>query len=108
MDVSQQTALIVGGGPGISASCTRLFTQNGMQVAVAARTPDKPELQKLATETGAHMFACDASKSEDVEALFERVEQALGAPSLVIHNIDGRFMEIFRKPGLPQKNWPIV
>jgi enoyl-[acyl-carrier-protein] reductase (NADH) len=54
------------------------------------------------------MFACDASKSEDVEALFERVEQALGAPSLVIHNIDGRFMEIFRKPGLPQKNWPIV
>ena len=98
MDVSQQTALIVGGGPGISASCSRLFTENGMQVAVAARTPDKPELQKLAAETGAHMYPCDASKSGDVDALFERVEQDLGTPSLVIHNIDGRFAEIFRKP----------
>ena len=45
--MTTEVALIVGGGPGISASCARLFSQEGMQVAVAARTPDKPVLQKL-------------------------------------------------------------
>ena len=35
---SPEVALIVGGGPGISASCARLFSKDGMKVAVAART----------------------------------------------------------------------
>ena len=43
----QDVALIVGGGPGISSSCARLFAENGMRVGVAARTPDKPVLQTL-------------------------------------------------------------
>ena len=34
----QDVAVIVGGGPGISASCARLFVQNGMRVGIAART----------------------------------------------------------------------
>ncbi len=42
-----EVALIVGGGPGISASCARLFADEGMRVAVAARNPDKPVLEKL-------------------------------------------------------------
>ena len=43
-----EVALIVGGGPGVSASCARLFSQQGMRVAVAARNPTKPALTKLA------------------------------------------------------------
>ena len=35
----QDVALIVGGGPGISSSCARLFAENGMRVGVAARNP---------------------------------------------------------------------
>ena len=42
-----EVALIVGGGPGISASCARLFRREGMTVAVAARTPDKTVLKEL-------------------------------------------------------------
>src|SRR4051794_26182238 len=34
---SQDVALIVGGGPGISASCAKLFAERGMQVGIAAR-----------------------------------------------------------------------
>jgi hypothetical protein len=34
----QDVALIVGGGPGISSSCARLFAKSGMRVGVAART----------------------------------------------------------------------
>ena len=35
----QDVALIVGGGPGISSSCARLFAKEGMRVAIAARNP---------------------------------------------------------------------
>lgn len=94
---TQEVALIVGGGPGTSASCARLFHANGMSVAIAARNPDKPVLQTLKDQCGAHLYRCDASDSNDVASLFETVTRELGAPQLVVHNIDGRTMEIFRK-----------
>ena len=80
----QDVALIVGGGPGISASCARLFAKNGMRVGIAARNPDKSVL-------------CDASEPAAVELLFQHVVRDLGAPTLVVHNIDGRMAGIFRK-----------
>jgi NAD(P)-dependent dehydrogenase (short-subunit alcohol dehydrogenase family) len=91
-------ALIVGGGPGISASCARLFAKNGMRVAVAARDPDKAVLQKLEKDHGVRRYGCDASQPAAVEALFESVARDLGSPMLVVHNIDGRMPAIFRKP----------
>jgi NAD(P)-dependent dehydrogenase (short-subunit alcohol dehydrogenase family) len=45
-----EVALIVGAGPGISASCARLFSQQGVQVAVAARDANKPALKALAED----------------------------------------------------------
>ena len=44
---TEDVALIVGGGPGISSSCARLFAKHGMCVGVAARNPDKSVLQNL-------------------------------------------------------------
>lgn len=93
----QDVALIIGGGPGISSSCARLFAKNGMRVAVAARTPDKPVLQALEEKHGVRRYACDAREPADVEALFQRVAQDLGSPTLVVHNIDGRVPGIFGK-----------
>ena len=92
-----EVALIVGGGPGVSASCARHFSEAGMRVAIAARTPDKPVLIALEKEFGVARFACDASDPESVVRLFADVESQLGAPRLVVHNIDGRVKEIFRK-----------
>ena len=94
---TQDVALIVGGGPGISASCGRLFSNNGMRVAVAARDPDKPVLQTLEKAHGVRRYACDASDPTSVEQLFKSVVRDLGAPTLVVHNIDGRVAGIFRK-----------
>jgi NAD(P)-dependent dehydrogenase (short-subunit alcohol dehydrogenase family) len=94
---AQDVALIVGGGPGISASCVRLFAANGMRVAIAARTPDKPILQALEKTHGARRYACDASDPAAVARLFEAVVRDLGPPTLVVHNIDGRVAGIFGK-----------
>ncbi len=94
----QDVALIVGGGPGISASCATLFAENGMRVAIAARNPDKPVLLKLEEKYGVSRYACDASDPAAVELLFKNVVGELGVPTLVVHNIDGRFQGIFRNP----------
>ena len=92
-----EVALIVGGGPGISASCARLFSRDGMRVAIAARNPDKQVLRDLAEEFGVANYACDAADGEAVAGLFEAVTADLGTPRLVVHNIDGRMRDIFRK-----------
>ncbi len=92
-----EVALIVGGGPGISASCARLFAQSGLSVAMAARRPDKPVLQALVQSHGVRTYGCDAADAASVAALFDQVTRDLGAPRLVVHNIDGRVPGIFRK-----------
>jgi NAD(P)-dependent dehydrogenase (short-subunit alcohol dehydrogenase family) len=74
-----------------------LFSKEGMKVAVAARTPDKPVLVDLGNEFGVRSYRCDAADPESVRALFERVGEELGTPGLVVHNIDGRVRDIFRK-----------
>ena len=76
----QDVALIVGGGPGISSSCARLFAESGMRVAVAARTPDKPVLQNLEKTHGVKRYACDASEPAAIAQLFQNVVADLGAP----------------------------
>jgi NAD(P)-dependent dehydrogenase (short-subunit alcohol dehydrogenase family) len=93
----RDVALIVGGGPGISASCARLFATSGMAVGIAARTPDKPVLQDLEKTHGVRRYGCDASDPASVEQLFSTIVRDLGAPTLVVHNIDGRVPGIFGK-----------
>jgi NAD(P)-dependent dehydrogenase (short-subunit alcohol dehydrogenase family) len=93
---AQDVALIVGGGPGISASCARLFAQSGMRVAIAARDANKPVLKTLDASHGVRRYACDAAEPSSVLQLFQSVVRDLGAPTLVVHNIDGRVAGIFR------------
>ncbi len=95
--MTKQVAVIVGGGPGISASCARLFSQEGMQVIVAARNQDKPVLKQLSKEHGVVNLACDAADADSVQKFFAKVKEEHGSPQLVVHNIDGRTREIFRK-----------
>jgi len=93
----EDLALIVGGGPGISASCARLFAQTGMRVAIAARNPDKPVLESLERSHGVRRYRCDASDPDAVRELFNAIARDLGPPTLVVHNIDGRVAGIFGK-----------
>ena len=83
-----ELALIVGAGPGLSASLARLCAREGMRVALAARKIGK--LSALAEDTGASVHACDASRREDVDALFDAVLDAEGVPDLVVYNPSAR------------------
>ncbi|MGY4475791.1 SDR family oxidoreductase [Bradyrhizobium sp. USDA 3364] len=89
MDIPKyKIALIVGAGEGLSASLARLFSREGIRVALGARSIEK--LGALCTETGAKAYACDATKAEDVERLFGLVEREIGTPDLVVYNASGR------------------
>lgn len=83
-----KTALIVGAGAGLSASLARLFARHGLQVALASRDPDK--LAKLAEETAAATFACEATEPEEVAALFDVVVATQGVPDIVVYNASAR------------------
>ncbi len=73
-------ALVVGAGPGLSASFARGLARAGHQVALAARRTDK--LAELARDTGASVHPCDAADPASVAALFA----AVGQPGIVLYN----------------------
>jgi NAD(P)-dependent dehydrogenase (short-subunit alcohol dehydrogenase family) len=83
-----ESALIVGAGPGLSASLARLLAKEGIKLALAARSTD--DLGALAKETRAHVFACDASARTSVERLFAEVDHSLGSAEIVIYNASAR------------------
>lgn len=90
-----ELAVIVGAGSGLSASLARACAGDGMKVVLAARHPEK--LADLAKETDATAVACDATRREEVEALFGIVARQ-GVPDLVVFNAGyrtrGPFLEL--------------
>lgn len=87
-EIPYSTALIVGAGPGISASVARQLAAAGLKVAIAAR--DTAKLEPLVAETGVKAFAVDAADAGSVADLFERVEAQIGIPQVVLYNASGR------------------
>ena len=83
-----RTALIIGAGPGISASVARRLSGLAVKVGLAAR--DTAKLAALAGETGAVLFSVDASNAKAVAALFEDADNRLGEPDVVIYNASAR------------------
>ena len=90
------SALIVGAGAGLSASLARAFAKAGMRIALAARATDK--LVPLAQETGAKIFACNASDRAQVDKLFADLDVAHMTPDVVVYNASyrtrGPFIEL--------------
>jgi NAD(P)-dependent dehydrogenase (short-subunit alcohol dehydrogenase family) len=95
-DVKFNTALVVGAGAGLSASLARALANDGIKVALAARTTN--DLDALVKDIGGRAFSCDASKRGEVEKLFADLDASLGAPDIVIYNASfrtrGPFVEL--------------
>ena len=78
-----ELALIVGAGPGLSASIARLCASNNMNVILASRNIDK--LNTIKKEINATTISCDSSDIKSVQKLFKDVDK-IGGPNLVIYN----------------------
>jgi NAD(P)-dependent dehydrogenase (short-subunit alcohol dehydrogenase family) len=88
MDFPYRTALIVGTGPGISASLARRLAGLGVKVALASR--DVRKLDALVGETGAQAFAADAADPASVAELFSRAGDRMGDIEIVVYNAGAR------------------
>ena len=83
-----RSALIVGAGSGLSSSLALQCANLGMNVALAARNIEK--LEDLSRKTAASLHKCDASKIDDVNRLFNDLDEKLGIPELVVYNPSAR------------------
>ena len=81
-------ALIVGAGAGLSAAVARLLHHDGVDLTLAARTPD--DLSELCGELSAKAYACDASKRESVSELFTALDGDGRTPDFVLYNPSAR------------------
>lgn len=83
-----KTALIVGAGSGISASFARLLAKDGYRVALASRDPAK--LTRLAAETKATTFTCDAADPASVDQLFAHIDRQFPKLDVCLFNASAR------------------
>ncbi len=89
MKLTEQRAVITGGGRGIGAAIARALAAEGAAVVVSARSRD--EIEAVAGELrdaghGAWGIACDVTDPVEVEALRHRAEDKLGGVDVLVNN----------------------
>ena len=77
----QKTLLFLGAGKNVGASSVSLFKSKGYKVASVARTI-KPEVQAHSDM----VLSADFSDPAVMKEIFQKVEQELGVPSVVVYN----------------------
>ena len=82
--MSNEIALVVGAGKGLSASLARTLYTDGMKVILAARNIEK--LETIGSEVNATLIKCDASDTYQVEQMFEQIDDLHDHIDLVIYN----------------------
>jgi short-subunit dehydrogenase len=80
-----RTALITGASSGIGAHAARHLASRGFRVILVARR--HAQLDEVASLIGANSVAeaCDASSSNQVLALADRVRRMYGIPDVIVH-----------------------
>ena len=83
-----KVCVVIGVGPGNGEALVRRFCQEGYDVAMLARSKDF--IERLAGQLpNAHAFVHDASDLAAAPSVFARIEQQLGAVSVLLYNAGG-------------------
>ena len=87
---ARPVAVVVGAGDATGGAIARRFARGGYTVCVTRRNLDKlqPLVDEIRAAGGeAHGFASDARKEEEVEALFDDIENRIGPVEVFVFNI---------------------
>lgn len=88
--MSSKTVLITGASRGIGAACAEEFAHAGFAVVINYHksVEQAKALEKRLCDSGAKALAvrADVSKPDEVEALFQTVEQTFGGVDILINN----------------------
>lgn len=100
---AKRIALITGGAQGIGYACAEAISEEGVQsgnpVQIVLADINAEEVKRAATKLGGDTLAihCDISKTEQIDQLFERIENELGVVSILVNNagiaMPGDFLE---------------
>jgi NAD(P)-dependent dehydrogenase (short-subunit alcohol dehydrogenase family) len=97
-------AVVAGVGPGLGAALCRRLVAEGYAVAALARSTDfiDPLAETVAREGGVLLpLACDTALELAVDEAFDRIEQRLGRPRVLVYNagrlIRGGLLEVTPK-----------
>ena len=77
--------LVTGGAGGIGQAIVRAFAQNGHKVIINYNS-SKSAAEALAAEIGGIAVGADVSKLSEVEEMFARIRQEVGAVDVLVNN----------------------
>jgi NAD(P)-dependent dehydrogenase (short-subunit alcohol dehydrogenase family) len=79
-----RTAIVTGAGTGIGKAIAEAFADAGAHVVVSGRTP--ATIEAVAAAIGGTAIACDVSRPDQVEALFEKALSISGSIDVLVNN----------------------
>ena len=83
--MTQKLAIVTGAARGIGLATTKLFLEQGWQVAMVDR--DAAELEQVATDlAGATPFVCDVSIPDQVTATLAAIDAQFGRADALVNN----------------------
>lgn len=85
MRFKDQIVVVTGASRGIGKDIAAAFAAEGANVACIATTLEGAQAT-ASNLKGAKAFACDVSQSEQVDALFEAIQEQMGTPSVLVNN----------------------
>ena len=100
MGYSERNIVILGGTGGIGSAVARRLSERGAELMVAARGEEG--LARVADETGAHTRQVDATRPEEVDALFEHAADAMGGVDAAINCVGSILIKPAHRTGLDE------
>ena len=79
-----RAALITGGSSGIGLAIARMLRDDGFELTLSARTPEK--LESAANELGAHAVIANVADDEDCERLVEEHKERFGRLDVLVNS----------------------
>ena len=92
MHTSQQTALVVGVGPGLGFAVARTLAARGMRVALASRNAERLDalVDELCGEDRiVRAYGCDATDEISVKKVMSLLVKDFAVPDLVVYSAQG-------------------
>lgn len=83
--LKDKVVVVTGAGRGIGAAIARSFAGEGARVAVHYRS-SRERAESIAGEIGGLALRADLTLEHEVDALFERVENEMGSPDVLVAN----------------------
>lgn len=84
MNISDQAAIITGGGTGIGFATAKLLREKGANVTILGRT--REVIEEAGAKIGALALACDVSDEESTLAAFAEAKKTYGPVRILINN----------------------